>query len=1253
MKKSIQRIVRTVIAATLSLAIMGAGSSAFAAESAFSQWKTDDWTEATENGTPILKSQPGKSINVLYLKGKATGNKLSFDIRVDNSFGTVDGNVGSAFKLSDGTQYFFEYNTVGELVRIRRLGNDGSDSHVCPGKSYKLTAEQWHTVSLEFAENHLLWQIDGETVHELSETGNDKFEGGTLYIQSYNTDVSLRNISVESVYIPIVEKREYDFEFTSEKSVADFSARNGGVTWKNGRLIYTLTGNDSTLTSPPISVKQGTAYSALLPLRNTVLIRMSNGTDASRIRLSYTTTDDPAYTADKSVVLDVQPRSGDTTYYFNLSACRNLSGYLYGFRLEPIGAASGSIEIEAVTFEREAALTGNVGKLTSCTTDGKTVTVCGTLDSAYAGREVTLYETRPENYRLDLREQDKLTSCAADGTAFTLTVPYENAGMTRLSSLFLLGVAGEDGKPVRIGERFWIRNGDSYDGGNPYAFTLPDYTVSVLDFGARGDGFTNDTPAIQQAIDHVSAKGGGVVVVPGDDSFYGRRYVATNIRLKDNVELRIETGAVIWQSPRPADYAYDVVYGHDVSIPGVNWTHAASCHNMPLIHGDQVSNVRVTGGGVIRMQDAGGENLDSVSAGSLWTGCPYKIHLIPLGFFRCENVEISDVHLRRTNNYHINLRTCRNIYVSGVSMWEVTCASGDGISATVGTKNITINRCFFYSNDDAVTICSTYNDPRGIAWWHANPDGDNCVDNLVVRHSYLVGGHGITFIPWGTDNPRLDMQEIRNVEVYDSCLGGGSSAVGAWPDNPYFGKQPFDNTETDDFSPVKGVRIHNNRYFGACTLECIQGTDIITDCGIRSASQFRYGDFERNVRRYKNFTSGLSNWSFQPVEGKPGGADVKTDGNNHFGVVYGDGTLCQGLWMSKGEHTFTADVRLLAGSGALTVRDAVSGEILAEKALETGDSFAKVSLTFTLTSGRTAYLGVTHTGSAEQAVYIDNASVTNPEFVRMKYFTETFDDAETLQLINKGFSVTDEAGNSGNQIAEVGGGRTGIMMLTTEKEYQEFDLHYRMRFDCASAEIDANIGVSLRRTDSGNQYDIHYNPLCHFLMIREYKGGAESILQRVDNFDLEPGKWVDVAIRVQDNTCILYMDGKPVTEFSVAGLRTGVISLRAYNVNCAYDDVVVAPVGTTYVTGKEELSTETDTESAQPDTETGTGDATGTSAPVTATAPASDANTTAAASASGKGCNSALGGAGLLAVAATAATAVGCARGKKKNGERV
>lgn len=78
-----------------------------------------------------------------------------------------------------------------------------------------------------------------------------------------------------------------------------------------------------------------------------------------------------------------------------------------------------------------------------------------------------------------------------------------------------------------------------------------------------------------------------------------------------------------------------------------------------------------------------------------------------------------------------------------------------------------------FTNDDAVTICSTYNDPRGLAWWRANPDGDNCIDELIVAHSNLHGGHGITFITWGTDAPDLSLQEIKNVEVFDCVLRRG------------------------------------------------------------------------------------------------------------------------------------------------------------------------------------------------------------------------------------------------------------------------------------------------------------------------------------------------------------------------------------------------------------------------------------------------------------------------------------------------
>lgn len=90
-------------------------------------------------------------------------------------------------------------------------------------------------------------------------------------------------------------------------------------------------------------------------------------------------------------------------------------------------------------------------------------------------------------------------------------------------------------------------------------------------------------------------------------------------------------------------------------------------------------------------------------------------------------------------------------------------------------------------------------------------------------------------------------------------LNGGTSAVGAWPDNPYYGKTPFDGTETNDFSPVKDVYIHDNDYRGACNIECLKATNFITDCGIASASDFLNGDFERKNGKpggYQAFPTG-------------------------------------------------------------------------------------------------------------------------------------------------------------------------------------------------------------------------------------------------------------------------------------------------------------------------------------------------------------------------------------------------------------
>jgi hypothetical protein len=80
---------------------------------------------------------------------------------------------------------------------------------------------------------------------------------------------------------------------------------------------------------------------------------------------------------------------------------------------------------------------------------------------------------------------------------------------------------------------------------------------NVRDYGAVGDGTTDDTAAIQAAIDAAGAAGGGVIVVPMSDQPYILKPAGVNIYTTleghqycldlnaDNLTLRIDTGAIL------------------------------------------------------------------------------------------------------------------------------------------------------------------------------------------------------------------------------------------------------------------------------------------------------------------------------------------------------------------------------------------------------------------------------------------------------------------------------------------------------------------------------------------------------------------------------------------------------------------------------------------------------------------------------------------------------------------------------------
>ena len=73
-------------------------------------------------------------------------------------------------------------------------------------------------------------------------------------------------------------------------------------------------------------------------------------------------------------------------------------------------------------------------------------------------------------------------------------------------------------------------------------------THDILEYGAKGDGQTLDTAAVQRAIDACHRDRGGVVLVPAGDFLVG------TLELKSNVTLHLSASGRVLGSGQAADY---------------------------------------------------------------------------------------------------------------------------------------------------------------------------------------------------------------------------------------------------------------------------------------------------------------------------------------------------------------------------------------------------------------------------------------------------------------------------------------------------------------------------------------------------------------------------------------------------------------------------------------------------------------------------------------------------------------------------
>ncbi|MBN2420322.1 MAG: right-handed parallel beta-helix repeat-containing protein [Deltaproteobacteria bacterium] len=223
----------------------------------------------------------------------------------------------------------------------------------------------------------------------------------------------------------------------------------------------------------------------------------------------------------------------------------------------------------------------------------------------------------------------------------------------------------------------------------------------ITDFGATGDGITNDAAAIQSAIDACAKKGGGRVVIPG-----GNLYKTGSLILRSNIEFHIENDAILKASDNKSDYiGFKELENLNTNllVPAhVNCEYKGRPKQF-FIYACDSHNISITGKGVI---DGSAE---------IHQGEVFKYYIegdsyprIPMIFFdNLRNLEIREINLTNSGFWTIHMAGCRDVLIDGIRIRnDLKMMNSDGIDPD-HCKNVTIKNCDIECADDCIVFKTT------------------------------------------------------------------------------------------------------------------------------------------------------------------------------------------------------------------------------------------------------------------------------------------------------------------------------------------------------------------------------------------------------------------------------------------------------------------------------------------------------------------------------------------------------------------